>query len=55
MREPLWWMWLAIFSRLFVRGDDYLLQPRWELRRSAQIASDVRTACKRLRDPKVKW
>ena len=50
MRTPLAWVWLTTFARFLVMGDDYLAQPRGDVRRSAEIATIVTAACRRIRN-----
>jgi len=49
MREPLWWIWLSVFARLLLVGDDYFMQPRGSVRDSARIASVIWGACRSIR------
>lgn len=49
MREPLWWIWLSVFSGALLTPHKYDLPRRGEVRMAWFIAGVIRRTCREIR------
>ena len=50
MREPLWWIWLTIFTRYALCGDDYFGYRLGDISGAWFVAGVVTRTCREIRE-----